>query len=55
MLLENQYSSGLDKSNVKIQIDNTRIEWVTEIKYLGIIIDQHLTLSGHALFVIKKV
>lgn len=55
MILQNQYSSGLDRSLVGVQMDNTRIECVTEIKYLGIIIDQHLTLSSHALFVIKKV
>lgn len=36
-------------------INNEKIEWVGEIKYLGVIFDKHLKFSKHYEYLIKKV
>lgn len=54
MLLSNQFST-INNSNRHVEINQQKIQRVTEFKYLGVIIDQHLKFSSHANYVIKKV
>ena len=42
-------------NNNAIEIENTKIEIVKEIKYLGINLNQHLSWNNHVEFIAKKV
>lgn len=37
-----------------IRIENIQIKETNEIKYLGVIIDNHLNLNSQAMYIIKK-
>lgn len=54
MILSNRYCPTYN-INSTVSINQQNIQRVTEFKYLGIVIDQHLTFSSHANYVIKKV
>ena len=42
-------------SHMGIWVDGVKIEQVQEFKYLGVIIDEHLTFSKHASYVTRKI
>jgi len=42
------------EDNVKIKLQNVRLEVVSEIKYLGIVLDRNLTFSAHVDYISKK-
>lgn len=44
----------VNTSNVSIKIDNEIIEFVSEIKYLGVIIDSKLNFEKHVDYICKK-
>lgn len=46
---------SVDPSTIDIMIDNEAIEIVTEIKYLGLILDNTLSLNNHAEYIIRKI
>lgn len=45
----------LNMTNVcDIKIENIQIKETNEIKYLGVIIDNHLNLNSQAMYIVKK-
>ena len=49
------FGNWKEKTNMNIQIDNKIIEKVSEIKFLGIIIDKNLNWKAHINYIQKKV
>lgn len=43
------------ENNVRIHIENKKLEVVSEIKYLGVIIDKNLNFSAHVDYISRKV
>ena len=37
----------ISESNIKVKLENIALEVVSEIKYLGVIIDRHLNFAAH--------
>lgn len=54
MLLTSKYNNNIDPDTT-VKIDDCHIERVSEYKYLGVIIDQNLTFSNHANYILKKI
>lgn len=54
MILKSRYNIADTRNNNGIYILNNKIEQVSECKYLGIIIDENLTFSSHAIYITKK-
>jgi hypothetical protein len=52
MIIENR---NVNLNNIKLYIDNTKIELVNSFKYLGVIIDHKLKFNDHAEYIIKKI
>lgn len=49
MVIATKYKlNSIDYNEIKFEIDNTALEYVSEIKYLGIIVDNTLSLNSHA-------
>ena len=46
---------NLNISNLKVNIDNNNVEWVSEIKYLGFIMDNLLSFKNHCQYIQKKI
>jgi len=42
------------EDNVRVKLQNVILEVVSEIKYLGIILDKNLTFSAHVDYISKK-
>lgn len=55
MIIKNKYGNQVTSTRNKIHIENQEISIVKEIKYLGIIVDEHLTFANHASYITKKV
>ena len=53
MLINSKRNS--EALNINIYIDNSKLEQVSEIKYLGVIIDNKLNFKAHVQYIIKKV
>ena len=47
-------SENMGNVNVPLTLENTVIKQVTETKFLGVLIDQHLSWKPHNDFVSKK-
>ena len=54
MLLTSKYNNNIDP-DITVKIDDCLLERVLEYKYLGVIIDQNLTSSSHANYILKKI
>lgn len=52
MLITKKTNIGRDLINIKI--DNNRLEFVNELKYLGVIIDNNLSFKNNCNYVIRK-
>lgn len=55
MIIKSKLSRLDTENHVDVLINNIRIDQVNEIKYLGVIIDEHLSFSNHAIYVANKV
>ena len=56
MILGTKYKlKNINITDFQLKIENENIEWVTEIKYLGIIIDECLDLKAHYEYIYKKI
>lgn len=55
MIIKSKHNPLDVNNNVVLSINGSDIEKVSEIKYLGVIIDQNLTFSRHAEFIRNKV
>lgn len=56
MILGTRYKlKNVNTAYIQLKINNENIEWVTEIKYLGIFIDDNLNLKKHYEYVYKKI
>jgi len=56
MIFKNKYVQNCtDQNGYNVYINGEKIGKVTESKYLGIILDEHLSFSSHADYVTKKV
>lgn len=56
MILGTKYKlKNINVTDFQLKIENENIEWVTEIKYLGIIIDECLDLKAHYEYIYKKI
>lgn len=47
--------NNLDIKNMKLQVNDEDIEWVNQIKYLGFVLDNTLTLKPHFEYIRKKI
>lgn len=54
MILHDQRIKGV-RNNCKLMINNYELKYVTETKYLGIIIDDNLNLKKHSIYINKKI
>ena len=54
MIFKNKHSNISDP-NVKIKIDNNTVDKVEETKFLGILIDSHLSWKSHTSYISKIV
>jgi len=45
----------VSESNIKVKLDNTVLEVVSEIKYLGVIIDKNLNFTAYVDYLGKKI
>jgi len=45
----------VSESNIKVKLDNTVLEVVSEIKYLGVVIDKNLNFTAHVDYFGKKI
>jgi hypothetical protein len=48
------YKKSLFLDGVKIKIDDIELQRVTEMKYLGVIIDEKLKIDSNTNYIIKK-
>src|SRR6218665_419858 len=55
MIFKSKKSHNLDFSNLNLLIDNTQLARVSKVKFLGVIIDEHLTWKPHIEHVKSKV
>lgn len=55
MIIKNRFNSVQTKGHSGVFINNQSIEQVNEYKYLGIVVDEHLTFSKHAEYITKKI
>ena len=56
MVISTAYKiKNLNITNLKLQIDNEDIEWVSQIKYLGFMLDNTLSLKAHFDYIHKKI
>jgi hypothetical protein len=53
MILTNKKS--VNKDDIKIEIENDKIERVSTIKYLGIMVDDRLNMQENVQFLCKKI
>lgn len=54
MILKNRCKK-IDNDEIKLYIENDRIECVDNIKYLGIVLDEELNFNKHVDFICKKI
>jgi len=45
----------VSESNIKVKLDNTALEVVSEIKYLGVMIDKNLNFTAHVDYLGEKI
>ena len=55
MLIKNKYRLLDTTNHVGVSINGHKIEQTTECKYLGVIIDEHLTFQQHSRYVTSKI
>lgn len=55
IILKSKYNTIDTLTNDGIYIEDEKVEQVNECKYLGVIIDQYLSFSGHAVYISKKI
>lgn len=55
MVIQNKYNLIETENQPDIVINNSKIEQVREIKYLGVIIDENLSFSNHAVYITNKI
>lgn len=55
MIIKSRFNSIPTKGHSGVFINNQRIEQVQECKYLGVVVDEHLTFSKHAEYITKKI
>lgn len=51
----NTFQNQFKLSNLSIKVENITLEVVEKTKYLGFIVDNHLTFKDHALYIIDKI
>lgn len=55
MVVKSRYNSVETKNHSGVFLNNEKIEQIGEYKYLGIIVDEHLSFSQHAEYITKKI
>lgn len=48
------FGTSINNPDKKLPISNVTINWVSEVKYLGILLDKKLTFNAHSKYRIKK-
>ena len=55
MIITKPHNPKLNINNINLNFDNMKIEIVSEIKYLGFIINNSLSLRPHFIYMQKKI
>lgn len=56
MIVSSRYKlNNISMENLKLKVNNECIKWVNEIKYLGFILDNTLSLKPHFQYICKKI